>query len=163
MASDNRKYALLACLVVSTATLVLCITLFRKPLAIAYHGWRMSAEYNTIFGDPKPVGNGLASFDVTGVDVDAVLERYFRHRQALVDLGILCHVSARFRRLNSDGTELQSQARSAFVNRMWSRFSVQRHYYLSSDGTFEAWIPVADETAWKIFVDDETRTDLKTR
>ena len=163
MASANRKYALLACVVVSAATFVLCLTVFRKPLAVAYHQWRMSAEYNTIFGDPEPVGNGLASYDVTGVDVDAVLERYFRHRQALVDLGILCHVSARFPRLNSDGTEQQSQARSAFVNRMWSRFPGHKHYYLSGDGTFETWMPVAEETAWKNFVDDETRIDLKTR
>ncbi len=163
MASVNRKYVLLACAIAAAATFVLCLTVFRKPLTIAYHEWRLSAEYTTIFGDPKPVGNGLASFDVTGVDVDAVMERYFNHRQALVDLGVLRHLSSTFARLNSDGTQEQSQARSAFVNRMWSRFPGHRHYCLSGDGSFETWISVADETAWIAFIDDETIINQKTR
>lgn len=163
MASVNRKYVLLACAIATAATFVLCLTLFKKPLTIAYHEWRMSPEYTSIFGDPMPVGDGLASFDVTGVDVDAVMERYFNHRQALVDLGVLHHFSSTFARLNSDGTQEQSQARSAFVNRMWSRFPGHRHYCLSGDGSFETWVPVADETAWIAFIDDETLINQKTR
>ena len=156
MASVNRKYVLIACAIFTAMTFVLCLTVFRKPLTIAYHQWGMNAEYNRIFGDPQPVGNVLATFDVTGVDVDAVMERYFNHRQRLVNLGVLRHLSSTFARLNSDGTQEQSQARSAFVNRMWSRFPGHRHYYLSGDGSFETWIPVADETAWIAFIDDET-------
>lgn len=118
MASSNRKYVLIACAIFAAATIVLSLTVFSNPLAIAYHQWRMNAEYNTIFGDPQPVGNGIASFDVNGVDVGAVTERYFTHRQALVDYGVLLHLSSTFASLNSDGTKEQSQARSAFVDRM---------------------------------------------
>ena len=163
MTTVNRKYVLLACGIATAATFVLCLTVFRKPLTIAYHQWRMSAEFNTVFGDPQPAGNGLASFDVTGVNVDAVMKRYSNHRQKLVDLGVLRHFSSTFSRLNSDGTQEQSQARSAFVNRIWSQFPGHRHYYLSADGSFETWIPVADETAWIAFIDDETMINQKTR
>ena len=163
MASSNRKYVLIACAIFATATIVLSLTVFSNPLAIAYHKWRMNAEYNTIFGDPQPVGNGIASFDVNGVDVDAVTERYFTHRQALVDYGVLLHLSSTFASLNSDGTEEQSQARSAFVDRMWSRFPGHRHYYLSGDGSFETWIPVDEESAWIAFIDDEGTINQKTR
>jgi hypothetical protein len=163
MVSVNRNYAWLICAVAAAATVVICLAVFRKPLTVAYNSWRMNAEYNSIFGHPKPVGDALASYDVTDLDVDAVLERYFRHRQALVNLGALCHVSARFPRLTSKGTEQQSLARSAFVNRMRSQFPGHKHYYLSGDGTFESWVPAAEETAWKIFVDDETTMNLKPR
>lgn len=158
MTSAHRKYILIA-----AATIVLCVTVFCNPLAIAYHQWRMNAEHNAVFGNPTPVGNGLASVDETGVDVDAVLERYFTHRKVLVDYGVLRLLSSKFTNLNSDGTQEQSQARSAFINRMWSRFPGHGHYYLSGDGSFETWIPVADETAWNAFIDDEEITSHKSR
>ncbi len=151
----TRRYLVLLIAVAAAASVLLCLAVFRHRLTIAYHQWRMNAEYNTIFGDPELVGNGLASYDVTGVDVDAVMDRYTRHRQALVDLGVLFHMSASFPRLPSDGTEQQSKARSAFVNRMWNRFSGHKHYYLAGDGTFETWAPIADKREWKSFMDDE--------
>ena len=163
MASADRKSILIASATFAAATIVLCLTVFSNPLAIAYHQWRMNAEHNAVFGNPTPSGNGLASFDVTGVDVDAAMERYFTHRKALVDYGVLRHLSSTFTNLNSDGTQEQSQARSAFVNRMWSRFPGHRHYYLSDDGSFETWIPVADETAWIAFIDGETIISQKSR
>lgn len=163
MASANRKYCLIACAIFTSATIVLCLTISSKPLAIAYHQWRMNAEYNTIFGDPQLAGHRLASFDVAGVDIHAVMERYLNHRQKLVGLGVLRHLSSTYASLKSDGTREQSQARSAFVNRMWSRFPGHRCFYLSADGSFETWIPVADETAWIAFIEDETIIDQKTR
>lgn len=163
MISAHRKYTLIACAILAAATIVLCLTVFRNSLAIAYHQWRMDAEHNAVFGNPTPVGNGLTSFDVTGVDVDVVLERYFTHRKVLVDYGVLRHLSSKFTNLNSDGTQEQSQARSAFIKRMWSRFPGHRHYYLSGDGSFETWVPVADETAWSTFIDDETIMSQKSR
>lgn len=152
----ERRYALLLIAVVLTASALLCLTASRRPLEIAYHEWRMSAAYNTIFGDAQPVGDGLASYDLTGVDIDAVLATYTHHRQALVDLGVLSHITVRLPHLDSDGTERQSTARSAFVHRMWDRFPGHKHYYLARDGTFETWAPVADESGWKHFLDGES-------
>lgn len=163
MAFLNRKYILVAGAIVSVASFVLCLTVARKPLTIAYHQWRMNAEFSTIFGESQQVENGLTAFDVTGTDVDVALERYFKHRQNLVDMGSLRHLSSSFATLKSDGTEGQEQARAAFVQRMWSRFPGHKHYYLSGDGSFETWIPVADEAVWNAFIVDETTMNQKTR
>lgn len=154
----RRRVVLLTGVAAATAIL-LCLTVFQHPLAAAYHQWRMNAEYNTIFGDPEPAGNGLASYDVTGVDVDAVMERYMHHRKALVDLGVLSHMSASFPRLASDGTVQQSEARSAFVHRMWNKFPGHQHYFLAGDGTFEAWVPVAAKPEWQRFINEENNRD----
>jgi hypothetical protein len=117
----------------------------------------MTAAYNTILGDAEPRSDGLASHDVTGVDVDAVMTRYTQHRQALLDLGVLSHIMARLPHIASDGTEQQSTARSAFLHRMWDRFPGHKHYCLDGDGTFEAWVPVTDTARWEIFVEAESR------
>lgn len=145
--------------VAASASVLLCLTIFRRTLAVGYHQWRMNAEYNTIFGAPESAGGGLASHDVTGVDVDAVMNKYTHHRQALVDLGVLSHMSASFPQLASDGTKQQSEARSKFVHRMWNKFPGHRHYYLAGNGTFETWVPIADKPAWKSFIAAEKNGD----
>jgi hypothetical protein len=155
----TRRRLVLLLAVAGTAAILLCLTVFRRPLAIAYHQWRMNAEYDTVFGHPEPAGDGLASYDLRGIDVDAVMARYERHRQALVDLGFLCHMSARLPRLASDGTKQQLAARSAFVRRMWRRFPGHKHYYLAPDGTFETWVPVGQKEAWDNFIDAETESN----
>ena len=116
----------------------------------------MTAEFNTIFGDPQPAGNGLASYDVTGVDVDAVMQRYEAHRQRLVDFGVLSQLTASFPELASDGSTSQSDARSDFVQRMWDVFPAHRYYYLDADGGFSTWVPVSDAPRWQQFLDAES-------
>ena len=118
----------------------------------------MEAAYGSLFGNPQPIGNGLAAFEVTATDVDAAIAAYESHRQSLVDLGALGHMQAWFPTLASGETEGRSEARSAFVNRMWQRFPNHRHYCLRPDGTFEAWVPIADEQRWQQFLDGETKS-----
>ncbi len=159
----NGLYILVAGAIVSAASFVLCLTVARKPLTIAYHQWRMNAEFSTIFGESQPAENGLTAFDVTGTDVDVALERYFKHRQKLVDMGSLRQLSSSFATLKSDGTEGQEQARAAFVQRMWSRFFWSQTLLLIGDGAFQTWIPVAEEAAWGAFIVDETTMNQKAR
>lgn len=128
----------------------------RHPIRVGYHTWRMNAELNTTFGDPQPEGIGLASYDVTGVDVDAVMQRYESHRQRLVDLGVLVHLIASLPSLASDGSTSRSDARSDFMQRMWNAFPAHRHYYLDGEGAFSAWAPVSDATRWQQFLDTES-------
>ena len=138
------------------ALVLVGLFVLRHPIRVGYHTWRMNAEFNTIFGDPQPEGNGLASYDATGIDVDAVMQRYESHRQCLVDLGVLAHLTASFPSLASDGSTLRSSTRSDFVRRMWSAFPAHRHYYLDTDGAFSAWAPVSDATRWQEFLDAES-------
>ena len=116
----------------------------------------MNTEFNTIFGAPQLSGNGLASFDVTGIDVDAVMLRYESHRQQLVELGVLAKLTATFPLLASDGSVLRSDARSDFTRRMWIAFPAHRHYYLDSGGNFSTWVHVSDATRWQQFLDAES-------
>ncbi|WP_146517726.1 hypothetical protein [Stieleria varia] len=115
----------------------------------------MNAEFNTIFGNPRPESHGLASYDVTGIDVDAVMQRYEFHRQRLVDLEVLAKLTATFPRLSFDGSAARSDARLDFTHRMWDAFPAHRHYHLDSDGTFSVWVPVSDAPSWKQFLDAE--------
>ncbi len=150
------KHKSLRLLTVSIVAVVVCTAIFQRPLAIAYHKWRMDAEYNTIFGNPEPAVNGLTPYDVTGIDVDAVLESYMHHREVLVDFGVLCHVTASFPSLVSDGSEPRSSARSNFVQQMWAVFPGHQHYHLSSDGHFEAWAPLGQKLEWQRFLQRES-------
>jgi len=115
----------------------------------------MNSAYNTLFGDPQPVGDGLASYDVTGIDVDAVLADYEAHRQQLVDLNVFAYLQADFPALTSDGTKQQSDARSAFVHRLWDRFPEHAHYYLDGTGSFETWVPIDTANDWREFIGSE--------
>lgn len=132
-----------------------CMTVFRRPLTIAYHTWRMDAAYSTIFGDSEPFTDDIAVYDVTGIDVDAVLSNYQLHRTALVELGALSHVTAHFSHLGSDGSHSRLNVRTEFLKRMWVEFPGHKHYYLAPDGTFETWAPVAEQSKWEEFVERE--------
>lgn len=132
------------------------ITVSRRAVRIAYHEWRMEAEYGSLFGNPEPVGNGLARFDVTATDVDAALHSYQLHRTALVDLGSFVRMEREFPRFVNDGSETASRARSAFVQRIWDQFPNHRHYWLAPDGTFETWAPASTERSWTEFLDGES-------
>ena len=112
--------------------------------------------YNTIFGDPHPMDDGLASYDVTDMEIDVLMAAYTHHRQALVDLGALSHMSADFPRLVSDGNEEKSAARSVFIDRLSDEFSGHKHYSLAADGSFDAWVPADDRSRWENFVEAES-------
>ncbi len=155
----KRKRLILIFLVVFALVAIACIAIFRRPLAIAYHQWRMEAAYNTIFGDPEPASGGLTRYDVTDVDVDAVLEAYEGHRQSLIDLDALRHLTSSFPSLAADGTEERLAERTAFLSRMWDVFPNHRHYYLANDGTFKTWIPVEQRPDWERFLDRESKTN----
>lgn len=134
---------------------VLLVMFITPSVRVTYHQWRMNVAYNTLFGDPEPVGNGLASHDLTGVDVDAVTGNYEFHRTKLVELNVLAHLRIDFPNLATDGSEQRSAARSAFVDRMWDHFPGHRHYYLAGDGSFETYVPVAEKGAWEEFMQSE--------
>ncbi len=128
----------------------------RASTRIAYHQWHMDSAHNTLFGNPEPVGNGLASYDVTGIDVDSVMANYEFHRQRLVELNAFVHLKANFPALVSDGTQQQSDARRDFVQRMWNQFPVHKHYYLANDGSFQTWVPVGAQNDWNVFFQQES-------
>ena len=127
--------------------------IFRYQILIAYHSWRMDAEFNTLFGDPQLEDNGLASFDVTGIDVDAVLLRYEAHRKRLVELGVLEKLSETLPQLASDDSVSRFEARNEFTKRMLDSFPGHRHWHLDSAGTFSTWVPVSDASRWQQFID----------
>ncbi len=139
------------------AVLVIGLIAFanRKAIQISYHQWRMDSAYNTLFGNPQPVGNGLASHDVTGVDVDSVMNAYETHRELLVGFNVLHHMPASFPNLASDGSVQQSDLRSDFVHRMWQNFPGHKHYYLAGDGSFETWMPIDAKNDWDTFIGSE--------
>jgi len=150
-------------LIAVVAILVVGLIAFANlnSIQISYHQWRMNSAYNTLFGDPQPAGKGLASHDVTGIDVDSVMNTYEMHRQSLVELNVLHHVKADFPKLASHGTPEISELRSEFVNRMWRNFPGHKHYYLADDGSFETWIPIDSKNEWDKFIDAE-RVDSTT-
>ena len=154
----KRRHLLLPIAAFIAFAAIVCGLAFKRHLLVAYHHWRMEAAYGSLFSNPQPVGDGLAAFDVTATDVDAALESYKSHRQALVDLGALAHVRSSFPRLASDGTGIRSEDRSAFVERMWDVFPSHRHYYLAPDGTFDSWVPIGTEQRWRQFLDGESKS-----
>ena len=156
-ALSRKRVALFVALAVIMIGCVF-LAVFNRTVVMAYHHWRMEVAYGSLFGNPQPIGNGLAAFEVTATDVDAAIAAYESHRQSLVDLGALGHVQASFPSLALADNEGHSAARSAFVNRMWRRFPNHRHYWLRPDGTFEAWVPIADEQRWQQFLDGETKS-----
>jgi hypothetical protein len=129
----------------------------RRELSIAYERWAMNSAYDQLFGNPQPIGNGLAAHDVSGIDVDAVLARYTRHRQRLVELGYFCHLRESLPHLAGTADPSSHLQRSELVQRMWKRFPQHKHYYLSPDGTFEAWDVVENEADWKAFLAAERK------
>lgn len=140
----KRKRLLLYVSCITAFVAIAGITIFRRPLAVAYHQWRMEAAYNTLFGN------------LTGVDADAVADAYEGHRQSLVDLDALCHLTSSFPSLAADGSEERFSERSAFVDRMWDIFPSHRHYYLAGDGTFGTWVPVDQRQDWERFLAQES-------
>ncbi len=142
-------------LLLIAAVALLCVAVFRRPLRIAYHQWRMNAAYNTLSGDPQPMDDILAWFDETGVAVNPVFARYTRHRQALVDLGVLSQITVRFPHLYCDAGDEQFSKCSAFMRRMQDRFPGHKHFYLDGQGTFGTWVPVAERQEWETFIDAE--------
>ena len=156
-ALSRKRVALLVALAVITIVCVFLVV-FNRTIVVAYHHWRMEAAYGSLFGNPQPIGNGLAAFEVTAPDIDAAIAAYESHRQKLVDIGALGHAQASFPSVALADNEGHSEARSAFVNRMWRKFPNHRHYWLRPDGTFEAWIPTPDEQRWQQFLDGETKS-----
>ena len=154
----TRKHTLLLAFSLLAIAAVLCSTVFKRSLAVAYHQWRMEAAYGSLFSNPQPVGNGLARYDVTATDVDAAIKSYESHRQSLVELNALAHVTTSFPHLANEGTDRRVDTRSAFVNRMWDVFPNHRHYWLAPDGTFEAWVPASKEHNWKTFLNGESNS-----
>lgn len=127
----------------------------RHTVAVVYHRWAMNSAYNKLFGNPEPGPNGLVSYDMTGVDVDAVMARYMSHRQRLVELGYFLHLNESLPYLSVTSNQSSHDQRSDFVQRMWVEFPQHKHYYLSRDGTFEVWDIAENENEWKAFVDTE--------
>ncbi len=150
----SRRNTILAAIV---AVLIIGLIAFanRKAIQILYHQWHMNSAYNTLFGNPQPAANGLASNDVTGVDVDSVMNAYETHRNILVEFNVLHHTKASFPNLASDGSKQQSDLRSEFVQRIWQNFPDHKHYYLAGDGSFETWIPIDAKNDWDTFIDSE--------
>lgn len=155
----KRTRLILIVLSVIALVAIACIAIFRRPIAIAYHQWRMEAAYNTLFGNPEPAGNGDTRYDLTDVDADAVVDAYEGHRQSLVDLDALCQFTSSFPSLAADGSEERLSERSAFLSRMQDIFPNHRHYYLANDGTFEAWVPVDQRQDWERFIEQESKTN----
>lgn len=153
----KRRFAILAIILAlfGVASFAIVNTAFVQS---SYHQWRMNVAYNTLFGNPQPAGNGLAAYDVTGVDVDGVMAAYNFHRNELVELNVLTRLHAEFPNLASDGTDQQSDARSAFAHRMWKQFPSHRHYYLAGNGSFETYVPVTEESDWDRFIKSELTT-----
>ena len=154
----RRRRNLLLAVFAAIVIACVCFAVFNRSISIAFHHWRMEAAYGSLFGNPQPIGNGLAAFDVSAKDVDAAIAKYESHREALVRLNVLAHVTASYPELASDGTEDRSEKRSEFVRRMWRVFPGHRHYWLRPDGTFETWVPVKDAKEWKAFLDFEIQT-----
>ena len=152
----NRRKLVPVIFAIVTVILVISL-LSRQQLASAYHQWRMNTAFESVFsGPPQPIGDDLAAWNVEAEDVDEALDTYAYHRQRLIDLGALCHIEQLFSSLASDGTIQSSEARRAFLDRMWQRFPNQRHYYLAENGAFEVWAPVNERTDWEHFVRSET-------
>jgi hypothetical protein len=151
---SNRRRA-----TIFAATLLVVVGLtalvFWNSLTISYHHWRMNSAYNTLFGNPQPTGNGLASNDVTDIDVESVIKTYESHRTTLVGLGALHHAQFAFPNLAANGTIERSILRSDFADRMWQRFPNHKHYYLADDGSFETWIPIDAKNEWNKFEKSE--------
>jgi len=139
--------------VLSTTCLVGALV-FNHPLQVAYHNWRMHADFNRVFGKPQST-DGLTSIDVTNIDVNQVLGSYASHRDSLVSLGTLSHLSGSYPWLKSDGSLERSKARSEFAERMWQRFPDYRFYQLDEDGLFSVWAPTRDKDQWQAFLDSE--------
>ena len=151
----RKRTVLFGCFIVVLLGLVYAAT-FSSSVRIPYHEWQMEAAYESLFGNPEPVGDGLARFEVTATDVDAALESYQLHRTALVDLGALVHMQRKFPRLASDGSKTASKERSEFVRRMWDQFPGHRHYWLAPNGTFETWASASTVRSWSEFLDRES-------
>ena len=155
MAIFSRFKVIVLSVLLLVAVFAAIVWLNRHAVAVAYHRAAMNSAYNRLFGNPEPAGNGLASHDVTGVDVDAVLARYTGNRQRLVDLGVFIHLTEELPHFAVTSDESSHGHRSEFVRRMWDEFPGHKHYYLSSDGTFEVWDIAENENRWKEFVDSE--------
>ncbi|MFO7905317.1 MAG: hypothetical protein ACQESR_31020 [Planctomycetota bacterium] len=151
----SRKRIILLTAFAVTIVACICLAVFSHNISVAYHYWRMEAAYESLFGNPRPLGNGVAEFEVTAKDVDAAIAAYKSHRQTMVDLGAFAHIKASFPTLALGKKEEHSEERSDFVNRMWRVFANHRHYWLRPDGEFEAWVPVADEHNWQEFLKRE--------
>jgi len=121
-------------------------------LEIAYYVSQMNAAYDKIFGNPDTFVNGLAGKDVTGIDVDAVMEEYTYHRQRLVELGRFGYLHEIFSSLAVSESPQSHERRREFVNRMWRTFPYHKHYYLSPEGGFEAWDEADRQEAWDEFI-----------
>ena len=119
----RRRNLLIAVFAVMVIACV-CLAVFNHAISVAYHHWRMEAAYGSLFGNPQPIGNGLAAFDVSAKDVDAAIAEYESHREALVDLGAFACMTASFPTLASNGTEAHSDERSDFVHHMWRVFRI---------------------------------------
>ena len=117
----------------------------------------MDAAYYTIFSNPVRTANGVAGSDLDGIDVEAVLATYISHRQSLVDLGVLKHLTAHSQHLVFDGSVQHTNARSIFEDRIWAEFPGHKHYFLAPDGKFETWAPLNEESQWQQFLEDENR------
>jgi hypothetical protein len=131
----------------------------RREISIAYERWAMNSAYNQLFGNPQPIGNGLAAHDVSGIDVDAVMSRYAHHRQRLVELGYFSHLRESLPHLAVTSDESSHRQRSDFVERMWGEFPQHKHYYLARDGAFEVWDVAENETDWSAFLATEQKRD----
>ncbi len=153
----RRRNLLIAVCAVMVIACV-CLAVFNHSISVAYHHWRMEAAYGSLFGNPQPIGNGLAAFDVSAKDVDAAIAEYESHRETLVGLGAFACMTASFPTLASNGTEARSDERSDFVRRMWRVFPNHRHYWLSPTGEFEAWVPSANAEQWQKFLDREIQS-----
>jgi hypothetical protein len=143
------------------AICIIGIWLCRRDIAIAYHRFAMNAAYDEIFGNPQPLGNGFASFDVTDVDVDAVMERYARHRNELVKHGYFFVLKQSLPELAVTSDQKSHLERSAFVQRMWRRVPHHKHYYLSPAGIFEVYDILENKRKWELFLASEpTATEV---
>ena len=147
------------CAIILFAVCTLGVWSCRRELSIAYERWAMNSAYNQLFGNPQPIGTGLAAHDVSGIDVDAVMSRYTRHRQRLVELGCFFHLRKSIPHLAVTTDENSHRHRSDFVERMGNQFPQHKHYYLARDGTFEVWDIAENETEWRVFLATEQKRD----
>jgi hypothetical protein len=163
MLKSSRSKTVSLAVLLSVAICAVVGWLYRHELSIAYERWAMNSAYNDLFGDREAIVNGLARYDVSGIDVDAVMARYTRHRQRLVELGYFCHLRESFPHLSVTSDQSSHDQRSDFVQRMWVEFPQHRHYFLSRDGTFEVWDVVGNENEWKAFLAAEMMRDVNRR